>query len=250
MRLRVAVPITFVAGVIVFASCVDIPTGANDVLSFQFAPLPSPAAVVGDTLRDSLGVASPVQVSAFNFQGDTVTVPEVRFFAIDRGIRVDSLTGMVVGDSVRSLARILARVNGVSGTVGVGVTYRPDTAAGSNAYDSLLYSLTDTAANVSAPMGVKVLHGATGDTAVASWLVSFKIVSAPDTALVHLVNDARGISSLDTTGADGVGARRIKLTVGGLPTLEDSVVVQAFVKYRGVDVRGSPVTLVLKYKPK
>jgi hypothetical protein len=239
------------AGAIFFMACVDIPTGSNDVLSFRFAPLPAPAVVLGDTLRDSLGVASPVEVNAFNFQGDSIIAPDVRFFAVDRGIQVDSLTGIVTGDSVRTGARILATLDGLSGTVTIAVTPRPDSIAGSNDRDSLFYALADTTTHRSAPMGVKVLHVETGSaTPVPSWIVSFRIVSPADTAIAHLVNDAGGRSSVDTTDATGVGARRIKLDVTRLTALEDSVIVEATVKYRGVNVRGSPARLVLKYKPK
>jgi len=64
------------------------------------------------------------------------------------------------------------------------------------------------------------------------------------------VNDAGTQSSLDTTDTGGVGARRIRIDLRRLTTLTDSVIVQALVKYRGVDVRGSPARLVLRVKPK
>jgi hypothetical protein len=64
------------------------------------------------------------------------------------------------------------------------------------------------------------------------------------------VNDAGARSSVDTTDASGVARRRIRLDVTRLTNLTDSVIVQATVKYRGVNVRGSPARLVLKVKPK
>jgi hypothetical protein len=246
-----SIPVALAAGTLLFAACVDIPTGADDVLSFRFVPFPSPAVVIGDTLRDSLGVTTPIQVMAFNFQGEEIAAPEVRFSAVDRGILVDSLTGFIVGDSVRAVARIRATVAGVSGTASIAVTLRPDSVVGVNATDTLSYALADTTTHVSDPMGVKVLHlGAPGDTTVASWLVSFSIVSPADTAIAHLVNDSGIRSTLDTTDTRGVGTRRVKLNVTRLTALEDSVIVEAFVKYRGVNVRGSPARLVLHYRPK
>jgi hypothetical protein len=80
--------------------------------------------------------------------------------------------------------------------------------------------------------------------------VSFRIVSPPDTAFARLVNDAGARSSIDTTDAAGIAKRRVKLDVTRLTSLTDSVIVQATVKYRGVNVRGSPARLVLKVKPK
>ncbi|MDO8502842.1 MAG: hypothetical protein Q7S20_13475 [Gemmatimonadaceae bacterium] len=246
-----AIPLSFICGAILVGACVEIPTGTDEVLSFQFNPLPSPSVVVGDTLRDSSGVVAPITFTAFNYSGGIVTNPPVRFTAVDRGIRVDSLKGTVIGDSVRSAARIVATMKGFNGAVMIAVTLRPDTVVGSNARDSLSYSLTDTAANVSAGLGVRVIHGPFGsDTAVASYPVTFRILSPSDTVLAKLVNDNGARSSSDTTDASGVATRKIKLDVTRLTALVDSVIVEARVRYRGASVKGSPVKLVLKVKPK
>ncbi len=250
-RSGAAIPLTVIAGAILLAACTEIPSGANDILSFEFNPLPSPSVVVGDSLRDSLGVVRGITLKAFNFSGTEVSSPPVTFRAIDRGIRVDSVTGVVRGDSVRPAARIVATLRGLSGTVQVAVTQKPDTVVGSNDRDSLSYSMTDTA-NISNAIGVRVLTytPAATDSSVGSYLVSFRIISPPDTAFARLVNDVGARSSLDTTDATGRAGRKIKLDVTRLVALTDSVIVQATVKYRGVDLRGSPVRLVLKVKPK
>jgi len=251
-RSGAAIPLTVIAGAILLAACTEIPSGASDVLSFQIDPLPSPSVVVGDSLRDTLGVVRGISLTAFNYSGAEVESPLVIFRTLDRGIRVDSLTGIVSGDSVRAAARIVATLGGLSGNVLVAVTQKPDSVVGSNARDSLAYSLVDSV-NISPELSVKVLTFSPrvpADSAVAQWLVSFQVVSPVDTALAHLVADNGGRSSLDTTSATGIGGRKIKLDVERLTSLTDSVIVQAFVKYRGVNVRGSPVRLVLKVKPK
>jgi len=231
-------------------ACTDIPTGNDNILSFVVNPLPSPSAVVGDTLRDTLGVAKPITVTAFNFQGDTVRSPRLRFLALSRGIKVDSLTGVVTGDSVQSGAQIIASVGSIQSLVSIGVTLRPDTMVASNARDSLSYSLTDTTLNTSPPLGVKLLHGRGTDSVVVGYRVSFRMIS-PTGTLAQLVNDlgAAGTAA-DTTDASGLASRRIKLNVAQLTSATDSVVVMASASYRGVAVRGSPVRLVLKYKLK
>ena len=246
-----AIPLTVIAGAILLAACTDIPSGANDVLSFQFNPLPSPSVVVGDSLRDTLGVVRGITVRAFNFSGNEIDSPPVTFRAIDRGIRVDSLTGVVRGDSIRTGARVVATLRALSGAVTIAVSQKPDTIFGSPARDSLLYSVLDTV-NISPDVGVRVLtySPAATDSSVGSYLVSFRIVSPADTALAKLVTESGGRSSLDTTNSSGIAGRRIKLDVSRLTNLNDSVIVQAFVKYRGVNVRGSPARLVLKVKPK
>ena len=234
----------------VVLACTEIPTGNDQILSFSVNPLPSPSVVVGDQLRDSLGVVRPITVTAFDFQGDTAVPPKIRFFATGRGITVDSLTGVVTGDSVQTAARIIVAVGSIQAPVTVGVTLKPDTMVASNGRDSLAYSLTDTTLNVSNALGVKLLHGKTTDSAVAGWRVSFRIAS-PSGTIAQLVNDQNAVGiTADTTDVSGVASRRIKLNVAQLTAATDSVVVLASASYRGVAIRGSPVRLVLKYKLK
>jgi hypothetical protein len=81
--------------------------------------------------------------------------------------------------------------------------------------------------------------------------VSFAIVSQPDPRLGELVNDAGKPSIVDTTDASGIAGRKIRLHPLGLTsgTEVDSIVVNATAKYRGAPVPGSPVRLVLLFKP-
>ena len=233
-------------------ACVDIPTGSDDLLSFQLNALSSPSVIVGDTLRDSTGVVAPLSITAFNFAGDTVPNVPVRFRALDARIRVDSVTGLLRGDSASATSsRVLASIDGFDGIFTIPVVLRPDTVVGANARDTLSYSLTDTTLNLSNAIGVKVLHGpAAADSAVRSFLVKFVILSPADTALARLVDDSRRRSAVDTTDTGGTAARRIRLDVTKLVTAVDSVIVQANVRYRGQHVRGSPMRLVLKLKPR
>ncbi len=246
-----AIPLSLLAGAAILVACTEIPSGEGDLLSFEFRPLPSPSVVVGDTLRDSTGLVTPLRVFAFNYDGDTIASPAVTFRAVDAGIRVDGLTGLVVGDSVQPRARVLASLDGFEGTVAIAVTYRPDTAVVVNARDSVSYSLSDTAGNVSAAMGLRLIHGRVqGDTSVASYPVSFRIVSAT-AGVAKLVNDnGSTVSSSDTTDAGGTATRKIRIDQTRLTSLVDSVIVEAIARYRGSNVKGSPVRLVLKLKPK
>ena len=246
-----ALPLAVIAGAVVLA-CVEIPTGTDDVLSFEVNPLPSPSVIAGDTLRDTLGVVAPIRVTAFNSQGEEVEDIAARFRAFDARIRVDSITGVVVGDSASSSAsRVLATFEGFSSFISIPVSLRPDTIVPANDRDSLGYSLTDTAANVSPALGVKVLHGVTTtDSAVASYRVTFDMGPLSDTVLGRLVSDNGARSRVDTTDASGVASRKLKIDVAHITDAVDSVIVMANVKYKGQHVRGSPMRLVLKLKPK
>ena len=239
------------AAVAIFLACVEIPTGADDLLSFSIDPLASPSVVVGDTLRDSAGTAAPLSVRAFNYSGEEVGNIQARFRGLDARITVDSVAGWVIGDTASATSsRVLATVDGFTGFITIPVVLRPDTILGSNANDTLSYSLTDSTANVSDPMGVRVLHGlTTTDSAVRSYRVTFELEAPQTPDLARLVNDAGRPSSADTTDASGLATRRIRVDVSRLVSLTDSVVVSASVKYRGEHVRGSPLRLVLHLRP-
>lgn len=234
-------------------ACTDISTDPNAVLSLQFDTLPAPAVVVGDTLRDTLGVVVLPVVHAFNFQGDEIVPAPVFFVSPDSGVTVDSASGAIVGDSLRSTpARIVANVGTLQAIQKVAVTLRPDTIAPANALDSLLYSVSDDSKNQSHDLTVSLRHGvAPTDSAVPSWIVSFAIVSQHKAGLVELVNDAGKPSVVDTTDASGIAGRQIRLHPVNLDsvTQTDSVIIDATAKFHGAPVSGSPVRLVLLFKP-
>jgi hypothetical protein len=232
-------------------SCTDVPTSDNAVLSIAVDSLPSPSVVLGDTLRDSTGTAVAIHATVYNFKGAVVANAPVRFHALDGGLRVDSITGFAIGDSVRSTpSRVAVSIGNLQAIQTLDVTLRPDTVVAVNARDSLVYSLVDSTKNISPALSVKVRHSLTSaDSAVKSYLVSFTVVSPADTLLAILVNDAGLASRVDTTDASGVAGRKIKLNPVRLTSLTDSIIVRATVKYLGLQLRGSPVRLVLLLKP-
>jgi hypothetical protein len=232
-------------------ACVDINTSPTAILSIQFDTLASPSVVVGDTLRDTTGAVALPVVHAFNFKGEEIPAPPVFFLSPDSGITVDSLTGIVVGDSLRSTpARVVASVGSLQAVQSIDVTLRPDLMEAVNAVDSLQYSPIDSTLNVSVPLQVKLTHGiAPNDTVVKSYIVSFAIVEQSNPQLGQLVNDVGKPSVVDTTDASGLAGRKIRIRVVNLTAERDSIVVNATAKYRGVQISGSPVRLVLLLKP-
>lgn len=234
------------------AACTDIPTGANAIASLQFDSLPSPSVVLGDTLRDADGKVATLGARAFAFGGKPVADAPIRYFAIDRDIRVDSITGRIIGDSVRSSpARVVATVAGLQAFLPVPVVYRPDTLVVTNGRDSLLYSVTDTTLNLSPALSVTVRHTLNRtDSLVRSYLVDFAVTGQTDSLAAQLVNESGNPSRQDTTDISGVASRRIRIRPLRLKNVNDSVIVLASVRYRGSEVRGSPARLVLKVRPK
>jgi hypothetical protein len=233
-------------------ACGDVSGGSSSVLSIQFDSLATPAVVLGDSLRDTTGAVFHPVVHAYNFSGDEILPSPAWFQSPDSGISVDSATGIIVGDSLRTGARIIATVGGLQATRKVDVTLRPDLIVAVDGFDSLTYSLIDSTKNFSPTLTVRVTHGvAPNDSAVASYIVSFNIVSQSDPNLADLINEAKIRSVVDTTDASGLAGRAIHLRpeLISSPSGEDSIVVNANARYRGVLVKGSPVRLVLKLKP-
>src|ERR1700694_4153727 len=108
-------------------ACTDVSGGSSSVLSIQFDSLAAPSVVVGDTLRDTTGAVARPVVHAFNFKGEEIIPAPVYFLSPDSGITVDSATGIVVADSLRSTpARIIATVGTLQAIQNVAVTLRPD----------------------------------------------------------------------------------------------------------------------------
>ena len=235
---------------VLVAACVKISDNSTSVLSIEFDAFPSPSVVIGDSLRDTAGTVAAPTVHAFNYQGEEIESPPVRFFAPDPGISVDSITGIVTADSLRSTpARIVATVGSLQAVRTIDVTLRPDLVAALQGRTTLLYSRVDSTLNVSEQLTVKVTHGVpVADTAVRSYIVSFAVVSGGDPRLAELVSGGV-LSTVDTTDAAGSAGRAVRIRPLYLPADIDSVIVNATVKYRGAPVSGSPVRLVVLLQP-
>ena len=253
--------IAFVAGFvgvvgvpsIIALACTDISGGSDSILSLQFDTLASPSVVVGDTLRDTTGAIILPVVRAFNFKGGEISSAKIYFQSPDSGVTVDSATGVIVGDSLRSTpARIIATAGKLQAIQKINLTLRPDTIVPSHAVDTIFFSLVDSTKDTSEVMKVQLLHGLnTTDSAVSNYIVSFAIVSQSNPNLADLVNESIKLSHVDTTDASGIAGRKILVHPVNLgsATAVDSVIVQATAKYRGQPVPGSPVRLVIVLQP-
>ena len=242
------------AAVIAAGACAEINTDPNFAAAIAIDTLPFPSIVANDSLRDSLGVARPLRGSVFNIEGDVLSSIAVTFRTPDSGAVVDSTTGYIVADTARSTP---LRVIAVAGTLQSApdtlyIVPAPDTVIADVTTDSLLYSLTDTTANLSNPLTLQLMHRvpASDRLPVRSYLVSYQITYPSDPLLAQLVTrDGARKSTVDTTDATGTSQRRIRLRPLSLTSVNDSVVVIATVRYRGTTVAGAPVRFVLQVKP-
>jgi hypothetical protein len=236
------------------AACAEISTDPKLVASIAMDTVASPSIVANDSLRDTLGIARPLHATVFNIQGTALASVPVRFRTPDSGAVVDSVLGYVVADTVRAKGiRLFAAAGPLQAAPDtIYIVPAPDSVGAINPTDSLLYSLTDTTANISNPLQLQVLHhtSASQTVPVRSYLVSYAITYPADTTLAQLVTrDGFRRSTVDTTDATGTSARRIRLRTLSLTSANDSVVVVAMVRYRGVPVPGAPVRFVLQVKP-
>lgn len=257
-RSRVALPAVGAAAIAAIA-CFDL-TSSLDSAGLSIGRLPAPSVVIGDSIRDTLGNAVPLTAEV---RGNRT----LRFIALDSAIRVDTnhfLTARTrdTAANAPNLARVIADAGGSLQTPpqSVTITVRPDQiVANGGAIATLLYdpaavgTVADTA-NRSAALQIRLRHfytpgeafAAPRDTVVRAFVVRFHIVSVPAIAdSVRLVSDLGNPTIIDTTDAAGLAARRVRVFPRSTATADDSVVVLARVAYRGADIAGSPLRIVL-----
>jgi len=248
---------------IVALSCGEVPTFPDGIAYISAVLLPAPAVALGDTLRDSLGVATPIRVVAIGVNGDTI--PGITATFVVTTVPGKSLsvgeTGYVVGDSVRS-AQVVARVGDRLQTPPalLEVVRQPDSLAPTSATTMTRIGeiATGEVFATSSPLAVLVSTGATATRSpVRGIIVRYAITKIfpesapiPDTTVV-LIDDANrfigatGRSGADTTDVSGNASRRVRAVPFGF----DSVEIRASANdLKGVPLRGSPIRFVVTTK--
>lgn len=243
-------------------ACSEVGLGPNEAAAIELDPFPSPSVVVGDTLRNIDGIATPVRARVFNVRGDVIDDATPRYlyadFNIDSALAIDSATGIVVAKKlVSGDKRIAARIGGSLQVLrGIRIVTRPDSVDGTSLTNILGTSLPDTGrrgldSNSTKSLAVTVRHIEVGAvTGVRSWPVRFELLTPAnptnDTmAAAYLVDDQGRASTIDTTDDSGVAGRRVRVRALQFPVgaAVESLVVRATVTYKGKPLKGSPVRL-------
>lgn len=263
-RIRLAT----LAATVALAGCLEISSPSSDIESISTVISAYPAAVMGDSLRDSLGVAQPFQLLAFTGRGDTVQSPEaLRWILPDTGVDATVTDGQFVAGSRLGAVRVFGQVAGLQTppeTVHV-VPQPVTTLPASPATLAVLQYRADQPTSTSAPLEVRVR----GDTAgvavdVTGWVVSYRIVRQParNPLIASGVPAFFGSTQTRTPRADstiaadttssGLASRTVMVSPAFLESFElvDTVEVQATVLYRGAHVPGSPVTFRVPIAPR
>jgi hypothetical protein len=254
------------SALIVAAACTDVGTSPSTPVALAFDTLPSPSVVYGDTLRDINGIAARLTGHAYNSDGREIPDAPIKYFLSDKDLPPVSEDGYLIGtsDPLKTSFTVTAQVAGIpSAARTVNLTYRPDTVdrgtAAMNKEDTLYYASSDSVKLLDASLSVRVQNTPnpakpdSGLRPVKSWLVKFRVIApvTDDSAKADtlLANENSVRSTVDTTSAEGVAFRKIRVfKSGGLTTVPDSVVVEARVRYKGVDVRGSPIRFKVRFK--
>jgi hypothetical protein len=242
------------AAIVIAAGCSEIPSDPQTPFAIEFNRAPSPSVVLGQTLFDSLGAIQPLKAVVYNSNGDVIDGAPVTYHVAPDDtlpITVDPGTGLVTAKSeslyAGRTARVYAQSGGLqSGTVVVTVTRSADTLVAADSLKrSFVLRFSDVDPLPLAPGAtVKLIHkpalprGA-ADSLVPAYLVRFRITkpsgAATDTSYVMLTNGDKKRSELDTTDANGVASRQIRIRRANFPldnpasndTISDTVVVSA-----------------------
>lgn len=256
-RRRVAAAlVAAVAGTSAVAGCTDIPSEPDAVFSLGLDPLPFPAVVVGDTLRNEAGAAVPIRATAFNGSGIPIDGANVSYFG-DPGLTVTP-EGFVIGGPTPSASRrVFASIGGL--------TTQPETIAVVPA--PLTMALVDPAPDSlpytdPAPISEAVattLRGAppaeTPDGAgapVPQWIVRYAIefrgstLSDTNPIFSVVVPGGGRLSPADTTDAAGRAERSVALLDPAAVAPGDVAVLVITASYRGQPVGGEPIRVSLR----
>lgn len=239
----------------------DAPVGAEgEVNAIEFSGVPFPAVIIGDTLRDSLGVVTPLTATAFDGRGAVIPDAAFQFLSPDTGVTI-SPTGVLTTSRASGVIRVFASLGELqSARRTITVTPRPDSvSATGSARLTLDYVLPDGTANLTGDIGVTVRSTAgqpAGAATVTGWPVRWRLIyrgdtlSAGDTTLAVLQSSAGRRGVLDTTSSAGTSIRRLRVFSNRLPIATDSFEVVAEVRRFGRPVSGSPVRFWVRVAPK
>ena len=241
-------------------SCAELGTGVGNVSYIAFDGIPWPALLAGDTLRDSLGAASPLRAHAYDAAGREITDAPFRFFTLDTGVVVDSNGTMRATTRRDGTVRVVASLGGLqSDDRLLRVTRRPDStfASGATAL-ALEYAIPDVSTNVGPEMRVSLVSRDTARVSpgVGGWRVRWRTVHAgdtlavTDTSWVALQTTGGARSAVDTTAADGSSVRKLRVFSTRIPAPIDSFIVLADIRLYGARVPGSPVRFIVRVSPK
>lgn len=232
-----------VHGVVVVAcaaACREVPAPEGGIHAISRLILAAPGLVVDDTLRDSLGVAAPLDVIAYGIDNQPLDPqPEHSFVVLDTGARLEG-GRFLVGKDVGTTVRVVGTVGSLqTQPASVKVILAPDTIVPA---DSIVHHVSytippDTAAQTTLNV---IVRNRPQDAGIETITVHFTIEKAPpsinETSSVVLLN-GNTVSTRDTTESNGRASRVARLRLLALAQQDlDTVIVNATAAYRGASL--------------
>ena len=246
-----------IAAIASVISCGDVPTLDEGIAYISPIILPAPAVAVGDSLRDSLGVATPLRIEAFGRNDEQLADPVATFLPtlVPSPITISEAGFVTASDTVSTVqtVQLVGRVGNKlqTTTASLLVVSQPDSLARTSselveatlpANDTLRVTVTGVnrgGARVAVP-GIVVryriahLYGSGADTR-AILTMDGSTVSRPDST-----------AAVDTTDASGIASRTLVVTGKNVDSVEVYVRARSL---RGAPLKGDSLRFVFRPKP-
>lgn len=236
-------------------SCGEVPTLDEGIAYISPIILPAPAVAIGDTLRDSLGVATPLRIEAFGRNDEQLPDPQATFLTtvVPSPISISEGGIVTASDTVSAVqtVQIVGRVGNKlqTTTASLLVVPQPDSVGyGSDAAKTDSLPTIDTLR-----VSVTGLNRANTRVGVPGITVRYRITDVYATgegsATAILTLDGRTVSrpdslaAVDTTDASGVASRA--LVVAG-ENVDSVVVVVRARSLKNVPLKGDSLRFVLR----
>lgn len=247
-------------------ACVDMsaPSGVASISTLQ---LPSPFVAVGDTMRDSNGVAAPITVIAYDGAGIPIDGAPVQVFITDT-TRSAHLTpaNFLIGDTIGT-TRLLGQIGSLQTPfVTVFVTFTPAKLVPSATPPDTARPPVGPASDSTASLGfsdITAFVRSAEDSASRGVIVKFRVIRTPEnapsatSATVFFIDPATNKpSARDTSDASGAVSRRLAVDgrmINGevwFGNRVDSAVVELEANYKGVPLTNSPLRFVVPIRGK
>jgi hypothetical protein len=249
-RARSAWALALGTAVVAAVSCGEVPTLANDVAYITPVLLPLPTVAAGDTLRDSLGRATPLKVRAFGRDGQEILGLATTFLptALPADVTIDADGYLVARDTVSSV-QLVGRVGDQLQTTVATLLIVPEPSAIVRPAADLAGDTVLTIPVRALPVTVTGVYRGTA-TPVNGIIVRYRVDSLHPSSIPSgravLTNAAGNVSrpdslvAADTTDASGSASRTVIVLAGsGVDTVFVSASAQRL--RDGAPVGGSPV---------
>ena len=237
-------------------SCGDVPTLDEGIAYISPIILPAPAVAIGDTLRDSLGVATPLRIAAFGRNDEPLADPIATFLptVVPSPLSISEAGIVKASDTVSTVqtVQLVGRVGNKlqTTTASLLIVPQPDS-LGRTSSEELVATLPAADTLRVTVTGVNAAHTRVGVPGIIvryrARVYSTGATTAPVIFTVDGGTASRpdSLAAVDTTDASGLASRTLVAAGENV----DSVVVYVRARsLRGTPLKGDSLHFVLRTK--